>query len=77
MSDSLRRSIRTLLQAILGALGAGLLNVIFKGIDPAVLAVIGVILTTVITQVQNALEDAGAIPALLKAPASDGDHPVP
>lgn len=77
MSDALRRAIRTLLQAILGALGAGALNVLFKGLDPEILAIIGIVLTTIITQIQNALEDTGAIPAFLKSPASPGVNPVP
>ena len=77
MNDSTRRAIRTALQSIAGALGAGVLNLVFTGINPGWLAVAAVVLTTVFTQIQNALEDRGTIPALLKAPASDGVDPVP
>lgn len=77
MSDSTRRAIRTALQSIVGALGAGVLNLVFKGVNPGWLAVAAVVATTVFTQIQNALEDSGKIPALLKAPASDGVEPLP
>lgn len=77
MTDAQRRALRTLIQATLGALGAGLLNLLFDGLEPAWLAVIGVVMTTVLTQVQNSLEDNGTIPALLKAPASSGENPFP
>ena len=77
MNDSTRRAIRTALQSIVGALGAGVLNLVFTGINPGWRAVAAVVLTTVFTQIQNALEDRGTIPALLKAPASDGAEPIP
>ena len=77
MNDATRRAIRTALQSIVGALGAGVLNLVFTGINPGWLAVAAVVLTTVFTQIQNALEDSGTIPALLKAPASDGVDPIP
>lgn len=78
MTDPQRRALRTLLQAAVGAIGAGLINLLApKGISPEWLAVIGVVLTTLFTQIQNSLEDAGTIPALLKAPASSGENPIP
>lgn len=78
MTDPQRRALRTLLQAIVGALGAGLVNLLAPdGVSPEWLAVIGVVLTTIFTQIQNSLEDSGTIPAILKAPASEGANPVP
>jgi hypothetical protein len=66
MSDAQKRSLRTLVQALIGALGAGLLNVLAGGLDPQVLAVIAVVLTTVFTATLNALEDSGRVPTVLK-----------
>ncbi len=66
MSDVQKRSIRTLVQAIIGALGAGLLNVLLGGLDPQMLAVIAVVLTTAFTAILNALEESGRVPTLLK-----------
>lgn len=70
MTEPRRRAIRTLLQATLGAVSAGVLGLIADSlgwtIDERLLATIAVVLTAVITQVQNALEDAGTIPTLLK-----------
>lgn len=77
MSDATRRALRTALQSVIGALGAGVLNLVFPDINPGWLAVAAVVLTTGFTQLQNALEDSGAIPALLKAPASSGKDPIP
>lgn len=65
LSRANRKAIRTLLQCIVGAISTGGLNILFGGLDPAVLAVIGIVLTTILTQVQNSLEASDTIPTLL------------
>lgn len=90
LPDSTRRAIRTALDNIVGVLI--LLGVILPffgdfirevgGADSvtAYLAKAMVILTalvTLISRIKNMLEDRGVIPALFKAPASNGEDPVP
>lgn len=59
MSDTQKRALRTLVQAVLGALGTGLLDIILGGAIPNKwLPIITVILTTILTAVQNALEES-------------------
>ena len=77
MNDAIRRGTRTLIdiafvQAVVQAL-------IEFGVDLTVgqRAAIVTLGTFVVSAAKNALEDSGAIPALLKAPASDGENPVP
>jgi hypothetical protein len=65
MTDAQKRALRTLVQAIIGALSAGLL-VALDVLPVAWVPVLTVALTTVFTAVQNALEDNGTIPSLLK-----------
>lgn len=77
MSDSLRRGLRTLLDALLAVLAAGVIDAYLVGLDPTQRTALAVALTGVISVVKNALEDRGTIPAVLKAPASDGADPVP
>lgn len=77
MSDSLRRGLRTLLDALLAVLAAGVVDAYLLNLDATQRATLVVALTGVISAVKNGLEDRGAIPALLKAPASSGAHPVP
>lgn len=84
MPDSLRRAIRTFIQAFLGAIiSSGVLSAINESgvVDWSVLkkvlmsaAAAGVI--ALITFSINFLEDAGAIPSVLKARASSGRNPV-
>ena len=96
MKDSLRRAIRTFLQAFVGTLvimlvpfltdlikSAGesdgrlvAIDVNFLGNVAIAATVAGVI--ALISWAQNALEDnVAAVPAILKAPASEGANPVP
>lgn len=88
MRDSTRRAGRTGLDLIIGTLTA--LGAIFliPGIDEQmeqlglaqvfmVFGLIVLVLTVFFTKLKNALEDKGSIPALGKAPASDGADPVP
>lgn len=77
MTDSVRRGIRTLLDAILAVLAAGVIEEFFVNMTDTQRAVLALALVGAITTIKNALEDAGKIPALLKAPASDGADPVP
>ena len=80
MTDALRRSLRTLAQALI-ALAAGVPTIAAAfDLDAVLVAKVGAVLavaTAVITAAVNGLEDRGTIPALLKAPASDGADPVP
>jgi hypothetical protein len=65
MNDAQKRAIRTLIQAIIGALSAGLLAVL--DIVPGNwVPVLTVVLTTVFTAVQNGLEENGTLPPLMK-----------
>lgn len=75
--DSLRRAFRGLLQLIAGGGLAALFEEATGGWDGTAKAAAVVGFTFLVTWAQNELEDMGAIPALLKAPASDGEHPVP
>lgn len=77
MSDSLRRGLRTLLDALLAVLAAGVVDAYLVDMDPTQRGALAVALTGVISVIKNALEDSGKIPAVLKAPASDGADPVP
>ena len=88
MTDSSRRAIRTgidLALAVLGALAAMLLvpgfaEVLDNMTGAGATATIGIVVAALamfLTKLRNALEDRGTIPAVLKAPASDGADPVP
>ncbi len=77
MPDALRRGLRTLLQGLPPA-GMVAAWVAFVGpLDMQQTAAAMLVLTAVSSAAINALEDAGAIPAFGKAPASDGAHPTP
>lgn len=80
MTDAIRRSLRTLAQALI-ALAAGVPTIAAAfDLDAGTVARVGAVLavaTAVITAAVNALEDRGTIPALLKAPPSAGANPVP
>lgn len=89
MSDAIRRGIRTYLDSLIGSFTVLWLSsgIGADGTLPGVadLSVIGKLgLAAVISSVpmalsivKNSLEDHGKIPAILKAPASDGVAPVP
>jgi phage shock protein PspC (stress-responsive transcriptional regulator) len=65
MSEAQKRAVRTLIQAVIGALSVGGLGLLFD-FSPEVIAVLTVVLTTVATAVMNALEDNGTIGSYLK-----------
>ena len=80
MTDAIRRALRTLLWLTGAAIPAvPALAAAFDapaalvGQIVAVFTFVGVMATAAV----NALEDKGAIPALLKAPPSAGAHPLP
>lgn len=83
--DAVRRGVRSFVQAFIGTL---LSTWIGQNFAPGALppldvarrivtaaAVAGII--ALLTYIQNALEDSGAIPSFGKAPASVGANPVP
>lgn len=85
MTDALRRAIRTFIQAFLGSiLSSGVLSAIatdgvvdLSGLQKVGAAALAAGLIALVSFAQNALEDVGTIPALLKAPASSGVDPFP
>ena len=93
MSDALRRGIRTFLQAFVGTLALlaipAMTDIIrsISNAEPYTFdvnfwqgVVVAAVLSGIIALIawaQNALEDRGTVPAPLKAPASEGQNPVP
>lgn len=78
MNDATRRAIRTLLQV---GLVQGVIQ-LYQAFAPVKLNVeqasaITVVATPLLGFLQNMLEDTAGLPALLKAPASSGQNPVP
>lgn len=65
MSDSVKRFLRTLFQAGSGGIVTGAL-VGLHIITGEQAAVVGPLLTLLFTALQNALEDAGVVPKMLK-----------
>lgn len=78
MTDSTRRTIRTGIDVVLAILASGLIEVLVEGRAdaPRIVGIVGA-LTLLFTKLRNAGEDAGLIPAVLKAPPSAGANPVP
>jgi hypothetical protein len=80
MNDSTRRAIRTVLDVVPAVLAVALVAIPLAGLDPETVAKVGALVgavTVALAKVRNALEDSGAIPALLKAPPSAGADPLP
>ncbi len=80
MSDSTRRAIRTVFDVVPALLAALAVLVPVLELDAGTIAKIGLILgalTVAFAKLRNGLEDAGVIPAVLKAPPSRGANPVP
>lgn len=77
-SDAIRRGIRTFIQAVPAGVIVGAL-VAFGWLDPDPKKVgsLTIILTGTFSALMNALEDSGAIPAVLKTAPSSGTDPVP
>lgn len=85
LPDSVRRAIRTFVQAFIGVLlvqAAALLADLDDGeIDwnlwkRVALSALAAGFVAAVTWVQNFLEDAGAVPSVLKAQASSGADPI-
>lgn len=84
MSDAVRRAIRTFVQAFFGVLAtsgifsaAGETGVVdWSGLKRVGISAAAAGVVALFSYAQNALEDAGTIPAALKAPASDGANPT-
>lgn len=85
MPDYLRRALRTFFQALLGSLlTSGVLSaastdgvVDWSAAEKAAVAALAAAVIAAFTLVQNLLEDHTAMPALFKAPASEGENPIP
>jgi hypothetical protein len=85
MPDYLRRALRTFFQALLGSLlTSGVLSaastdgvVDWSAAQKAAVAALAAGIIAAFTLAQNVLEDHTTMPALLKAPASEGENPVP
>lgn len=85
MPDYLRRALRTFFQALLGSLlTSGVLSaastdgvVDWSAAQKAGVAALAAGIIAAFTLVQNVLEDHTPMPALMKAPASEGENPVP
>ena len=80
MSDAIRRGLRTALWGIIAMAGVIPTLAGSFGLDGGQVAKITAIftaVTAVLTAIINSLEDSGAIPAFLKAPASSGENPMP
>lgn len=82
LPDSLRRALRTFLQGFVGtflALNTGLGGQVpsLGGLKAAATAALWAGVIAVLSWAQNALEDSTPVPALLKAPPSSGENPVP
>lgn len=76
MSDAVRRAIRTFIQAFLGVLvTSGIFSaaaedgvVDWSGLKKVGISAAAAAVVAVVTYIQNALEDSGTVPALLKEP---------
>lgn len=75
--DWLRRAFRTLVQLIASGALFELTQQLAGDIPGAYSAYVFIFYTVLVTAAQNALEDAGAIPAIAKGKASSGANPVP
>lgn len=80
MTDSTRRAIRGAFDFVPGLVAALLVLVPVIGLEAKEVASVTVFLGAVVAacaKLRNALEDAGVIPAILKAPPSPGENPLP
>ena len=83
MNDATRRALCTLVQTIVVfVLAGGLAEVVNAYADEWAIhganrMLLTAALTVVVSWAQNAAEDSGALPALLKAPVSPGATPAP
>lgn len=66
MNDAQKRALRTLIQAALAVLATGVLAVALPGDFGKWATALTALLTVVFSAIQNALEDNGTIPTVLK-----------
>lgn len=77
-SDPIRRAVRTLLQFVAAGGLTAVFNEVVAELDDARLgAAVLAFSLLLVSYAQNELEDRGFIPALMKAPASGGENPIP
>lgn len=76
-SDAVRRGIRTLLQFIVAGGLTAIVNQLANGMSANTKVIVQGINMLLVTVAQNLLEDNTAFPAILKAPPSSGQNPVP
>ena len=78
MNDSTRRGLRTAYQLLISLIAVlPTLAVLDWGDDTGKALATLIAWGAVATKLINALEDSGSLPAILKAPASDGANPIP
>ena len=81
LPDSLRRTIRTLIQLVASGGLTWLTDQLAHDLDPVWVPYMMGTYTLVVVLAQNYLEDTGiagkTLPAILKAPANPGENPVP
>lgn len=85
MPDALRRALRTFVQAFLGSIiTSGILSTVqeagvvdWSALKKVAVSAAAAAVIALITWAQNFLEDTTTVPALLKAPPSPGENPVP
>lgn len=76
-NDWWRRAARTLLQLIASGALLALTDQLANDLPAAYQPYLLIAYTVIVSAAQNALEDAGAIPSVLKGKASSGANPVP
>lgn len=77
MSDALRRALRTGFQFIVAGGLTAVINEFATDLTGQQQALVQGLNMLLVTFAQNWLEDNTSVPALLKAPASEGENPVP
>ncbi len=76
-NDPARRALRTLIQLVAAGGLTWLTDQLAQDIPNEYVPYMVGAYTVLVTLCQNALEDAGKVPALLKGKASSGANPVP
>ena len=77
MNDASRRALRTLFQFIVAGGFTEVINQFVVDLDGTQKLLVLAVSQLVVTFAQNYLEDNTSTPALLKAPASEGQNPAP
>lgn len=77
MNDAVRRGIRTFMDVAFVEAMLQLVEAFGAALTEAQHVAILVVAPFFVSAVKNAMEDAGTIPALLKAPPSPGANPIP